>query len=121
MIDMAIRGSGEHYAHNLLALALFGITTFASAVSAQDLHQDQDGKWLNEAGGNLYGDGQFNMDADPRFNMDADPRFNMDADPRFNMDADPRFNTDADPRFSIDGDPRYRNRDGVGDSGDDDD
>jgi hypothetical protein len=89
------------------ALALFGFSAVGSAAFAQYMHQDEDGKWVNESGGNLYGDS--------RFNLDADPRFNLNADPRFNLDADRRFNLDADPRFSIDGDRRYQHHGGMDD------
>lgn len=60
-------------------------------------------QWLNEAGGNIYGDSRYNIDADPPYNVDADPRYNIDADPRYNIKADPRYNTCADPRYSING------------------
>ena len=60
-------------------------------------------QWLNEAGGNIYGDSRYNIDADPRYNIDADPRYNIDADPRYNINADPRYNICADPRYSING------------------
>ena len=80
------------------------VITFCISFSvAAEMYLDDEGRWVNEAGGNIYGDSRFNIDADPRFNIDADPRFNIDADPRFNIDADPRFNIDADPRFNIDG------------------
>ena len=49
-------------------------------------------QWVNERGGNIYGDSRINPDADPRINPDADPRINPDADPRINPDADPRIN-----------------------------
>ena len=41
------------------------------------MHQDEYGRWVNSAGGNIYGDSRYNMDADPRYNMDADPRYNI--------------------------------------------
>ena len=47
------------------------------------MHQDESGRWVNCAGGNIYGDSRFNLDADPRFNLDADPRFSLDGDSRY--------------------------------------
>ena len=49
-------------------------------------------QYLNEAGGNIYGDSTFNPMADPSFNPMADPSFNPMADPSFNPNADPSFN-----------------------------
>lgn len=48
------------------------------------MHQDENGSWVNEAGGNIYGDSRTNMNADPRINLDADPKVNLNADPRLN-------------------------------------
>jgi len=90
-----------------LSLISFFIIISNNYVFAGGMSKDSKGRWVNEQGGNLYGDSRFNLDADPRFNLDADPRYNLDADPRFNLDADPRYNLDADPSFSIDGDSKY--------------
>ena len=89
----------------LISLLFITSKTFANC---SGMYQDADGRWLNCAGGNIYGDSRYNLDADPRYNLDADPRYNLDADPRYNLDADPRYNLDADPRYSLDGDPRYQ-------------
>jgi hypothetical protein len=94
----------------LLQVLSFGFIAFSNSIAVAQMHQDSEGRWVNEAGGNIYGDSNFNLDADPNFNLDADPNFNLDADPNFNLDADPNFNLDADPNFSPDGDPRYKYR-----------
>ena len=84
----------------LLATILVGafcaISVFLSLGSEAiaQMRQDSSGRWVNSAGGNIYGDSRFNLDADPRFNLDADPRFNLDADPRFNLEGDPRYRRD---------------------------
>ena len=72
------------------------------------LHEDENGVYVSEAGGNLFGNSRLNINADPRFNINADPRFNINADPRFNINADPRFNINADPSYSLYGDPMVR-------------
>ena len=87
-----------------LCLAVFLLSAEAKA----QLYQDDSGKWLNQYGGNIYGDSRINPDADPRINPYADPRINPDADPRINPDADPRINPYADPRISPFGDPNYK-------------
>ena len=71
---------------------MLGLVISTGLFAEESMHQDEYGRWVNSAGGNIYGDSRYNMDADPRYNMDADPRYNMDADPRYNMDADPRYN-----------------------------
>ena len=65
-----------------LVLPLFGVV---SNVVAQKggMHKNESGAWVNEKGGNIYGDSRFNMDADPRFNMNADPRFSPEGDPAY--------------------------------------
>jgi hypothetical protein len=83
------------------------LLALASTPSHAQLHQDEYGVWVNEAGGNLFGDSRYNIEADPRYNINADPRFNINADPRFNINADPRYNINADPSYSLYGDPRY--------------
>ncbi len=94
-----------------VGFGVFSPLLFGSAASAQ-MHQDSEGRWVNSAGGNLYGDSNINPDADPNINSDADPNINSDADPKLNSDADPNINSDADPNISTDGDPRYSKRDG---------
>ena len=90
------------------AILLAGLlVTAASLPSHAQLHEDENGVYVNEAGGNLFGNSRLNINADPRFNINADPRFNINADPRFNINADPRFNINADPSYSLYGDPRY--------------
>jgi hypothetical protein len=88
---------------NIMLGTFILITSITYAYSDSKMHKDNQGRWVNAQGGNIYGDSRFNLDADPRFNLSADPRFNMDADPRFNLNADPRFNMNADPRFNING------------------
>jgi len=68
-------------------VSVFLLHVSATTATAQ-LHRDEDGRWLNSRGGNIYGDSRFNLDADPRYNLDADPRYNLDADPRYNPFGD---------------------------------
>ena len=86
-------------------LALAGAGLGATSLFAVEALVPSQGsaQWLNEAGGNIYGDSRYDLDADPRYNLDADPRYNLDADPRYNLDADPRYNLCADPRYSLNG------------------
>ena len=44
--------------------------------------EDENGRWVNSAGGNIYGDSRVNPNSDPRVNPNADPRVNPNADPR---------------------------------------
>ena len=94
-------GSKVKTSINIVLGTFIVVTSITYAYSDSKMHKDDQGRWVNAQGGNIYGDSRFNLDADPRFNMNADPRFNMNADPKFNMDADPRFNMDANPRFNI--------------------
>ena len=76
-----------------ITIIFFGLFILSNSktIACEGMHQDEYGRWVNCAGGNLYGDSRYNMDADPRYNMDADPRYNMDADPNYSLDGDPRY------------------------------
>ena len=52
----------------------------SGSVNASEMYQDSTGKWLNSAGGNIYGDSTFNIMADPTFNIMADPSFSLMGD-----------------------------------------
>ena len=103
----------------LLSLCGLALVAFATGASAQQMHENSDGSWVNSAGGNIYGDSTLNPNADPMLNSNADPMLNADADPMLNPDADPMLNPNADPLLSPDGDPRHQR--GDGDGGDEDD
>ena len=77
----------------LKKLSLISFFTIISTnyVFAGGMYKDSEGRWVNEQGGNLYGDSRFNLDADPRYNLDADPRYNLDADPNLSIDGDSRY------------------------------
>ena len=68
---------------------------------------DADGKWVNSAGGNLYGDSRLNPDANPLLNPDANPTLNFEANPLLNAAADPLLNSAANPDLMPGGDPSY--------------
>ena len=74
----------------------------AAAFFAVDglIPRTSEAQWLNEAGGNIYGDSRVNPMADPRVNPMADPRVNPNADPRVNPMADPRVNPNVDTRVN---------------------
>jgi len=80
-------GEEEKVVHNNMVLA------------AGQMEQDSQGRWVNEAGGNVYGDSMANQEADPMWNQEADPMWNQDADPMWNQDADPNWNPKADPNY----------------------
>jgi hypothetical protein len=84
----------------ILTFALFVVVTEANA---QGMHLNKNGAWVNERGGNIYGDSRYNANANPRFNPMADPRFNPMANPNFNVNADPNFNANANPGFNPNG------------------
>ncbi len=81
----------------LAALLLLAVP---SGASQAEMQRDEQGRWVNEAGGNPLGDSRFNLMADPTYNLMADPAYNSDVDPRFNLQADPLFNPRADPEFN---------------------
>ena len=63
----------------ILALLFFSpLQSFAAG-----MHLDESGRWVNEKGGNIYGDSRWNSDADPRWNSKADPKWSPDGDPRY--------------------------------------
>ena len=63
----------------LLSIAIIFLTS--GSINAGEMYQDSTGKWLNSAGGNLYGDSTLNWEADPTLNWKADPSLNWQADP----------------------------------------
>ena len=65
-----------------IAGGLLGATAFFTVDALMPAHADA--QYLNSAGGNIYGDSNFNPMADPDFNPMADPDFNPNADPSFN-------------------------------------
>lgn len=83
----------------LRAFKLLTILLLSTGASAEELRQDQYGRWVNSAGGNIYGDSMWNQEANPMWNQDADPRWNQEADPKWNPNADPKWNPNADPKW----------------------
>jgi hypothetical protein len=61
----------------LLVKILGLIISTAQITYSQGMTQDESGRWVNSAGGNIYGDSRYNINADPRHNINADPRFNI--------------------------------------------
>ena len=66
-----------------------------------------EGRWVNSAGGNIYGDSRVNPAADPTVNPQADPSINWKADPLVSPDADPFVNPMADPDIAPIGSYRH--------------
>ena len=63
----------------ILALLFFSpLQSFAAG-----MHQDESGRWVNERGGNIYGDSRYNRDADPTYNRNADTNYSRDGDPDY--------------------------------------
>ena len=94
----------------MIGLLLVGVNPAIACTSGEEaggLVCDSDGKWVNSAGGNLYGDSRINPDANPLLNPDANPILNFEADPLLNVDADPRINPSADPDLMPGGDTSY--------------
>jgi|TARA_B100001964_G_C14087151_1_gene533120 hypothetical protein len=85
----------------LLSLTIISSNAFAAC---SGMYQDDYGRWLNCAGGNIYGDSNRNPMADPTRNPMADPTRNPMADPFRNPLADPSRNPLADPNRSLMGD-----------------
>ena len=81
------------------SLLLMNSKTF----SCSGMYQDDSGRWVNCAGGNLYGDSNLNWEADPNLNWKADTNLNWKADPNLNWEADPNLNWKADPNLSWSG------------------
>ena len=65
-----------------LAVALTIATTFVGVAVGAGLHKDESGRWVNEKGGNPYGDSRW-RDADPKWNRSADPKWNPNSDSEF--------------------------------------
>jgi hypothetical protein len=87
----------------LLVKILGLIISTAQITYSQGMTQDESGRWVNSAGGNLHGDSRTNWKADPNLNWEADPNLNWKADPNLNWEADPNLNWKADPNLSING------------------
>ena len=83
----------------LLLLPLLFLSIISTPCLSETMHQDSQGRWVNKAGGNVYGDSMANQEADPMWNQEADPMWNQDADPMWNQDADPNWNPKADPNY----------------------
>jgi hypothetical protein len=81
----------------LLLIFMLGLAISTGSFAEEPMHQDEYGRWVNSAGGNLYGDSMANQEANPMWNQDADPMWNSNADPNWNPNADPKWNSDADP------------------------
>ena len=62
------------------------IISSGSAINAQ-MYQDSSGKWLNSAGGNLYGNSNLNWEANPNLNWKANPNLNWKANPNLNWNG----------------------------------
>ena len=75
------------------------VLLLAGSVQAQDMHLE-DGIWVNEAGGNLYGNSLLNPEANPLINPEANPLINPEANPLINPQADPLINPEANPIIS---------------------
>jgi hypothetical protein len=80
-----------------LLISMLGLAISTGLFAEESMHQDEYGRWVNSAGGNLYGDSMANQEANPMWNQDADPMWNSNADPNWNPNADPKWNSDADP------------------------
>jgi hypothetical protein len=64
-----------------LSFVLFGFVSALIGFNASaQMHQDREGRSLNDAGGNLYGDSTQNWRADPEQNWRADPKQNWRGD-----------------------------------------
>ena len=69
----------------LLSLTIISSNAFAAC---SGMYQDDYGRWLNCAGGNIYGDSNRNPMADPTRNPMADPFRNPLADPNRSLMGD---------------------------------
>ena len=68
--------------------AVGGLLGAASFFAVDGLMPSQgNAQYLNEAGGNIYGDSRYNIDADPGYNINADPRYNIFADPKYSING----------------------------------
>lgn len=97
---------GRYFAVTIFSL--FSFAVFQAVESLAQLYENQDRSWVNEAGGNPFGDSNVNPMADPANNPWADPSINPMADPKYNPLVDPEFNQMADPRNSPLGDAYIR-------------
>jgi hypothetical protein len=81
----------------ILLISVLGLAISTGLFAEESMQQDEYGRWVNSAGGNIYGDSMANQEANPMWNQDADPMWNSNADPNWNPNADPKWNSDADP------------------------
>ena len=82
-------------------VVLVGCFTVQSYVLADgQMHQDSRGRWVNERGGNAYGDSMANQNANPMWNPQADPMQNSNADPMYNSNADPMYNSNSNTMYN---------------------
>jgi hypothetical protein len=65
----------------ILLISMLGLAISTGLFAEESMQQDEYGRWVNSAGGNIYGDSRWNPDADPNWNPNADPKWNSDADP----------------------------------------
>lgn len=87
----------------LRAFKLLTILLLSTGASAEELRQDQYGRWVNSAGGNIYGDSMANQEANPMWNQDANPMWNSNADPNWNPNANPMYNSNSNPMYNSGG------------------
>ncbi len=80
--------------NSVVGLMVLILCALAPAASLGQLHRDEAGRWLNEAGGNPFGDSRFNPMANPTFNPMADPTFNPMGDAFLGDDGATRFRSD---------------------------
>lgn len=73
----------------ILLISMLGLAISTGLFAEESMHQDEYGRWVNSAGGNIYGDSRWNPDADPNWNPNADPRWNPNADPNWNPNGGP--------------------------------
>lgn len=66
-----------------------GCFLFAEHTFAQ--YYDDQGRSVNSAGGNRYGDSRFGMNANPSSNAQADQDYNLDAHPDTYINDNPNF------------------------------
>ncbi len=68
---------------SMACLGALLLLAISSGAGGAEMRRDEQGRWVNEAGGNPLGDSRLNLQADPAFNPRADPKFNPMGDPAF--------------------------------------
>ena len=89
----------------IVAAIIIAIGLIARGVSADPPAKMHNGCkaitcWVNEKGGNIYGNSAFNPKANPILNAEASPTFNPEQNPVINSQANPTFNSQANPLLS---------------------